>query len=133
MLTHIPHEVVDEALRGPLPLYVFVHAYNSHEWDVFVPHAINVSRGGVFRCGPAEEISGRNYVRIFGIAVDERRTPTAYVEVENIFAVVVGAEAAKALFEQMERVEDAYIEDMRGPLLKMHAAMAILQASVDDD
>ncbi len=54
MLTHIPHEVVDEALRGPLPLYVFVHAYNSHEWDVFVPHATNVSRGGVFRCGPAD-------------------------------------------------------------------------------
>ena len=133
MLTHIEHEVIDEALGGPLPLYVFAQAYNSHEWDVFTPHATNVSRNGIFRCGPAEEISGRSYVRIFGIAADERRCETAYVDVENVFAVINGVGAAKALFQRMEEIETAFKEDMRGPLLKMHTAMAILQASVEDD
>lgn len=131
MLTPIPQDVVDEALRGPLPLYVF--AFLDHQWDVFTPHATNVSRSGIFRCGPAEEISGRTHVRVFGIAVDERRTETAYVDVDQVFAVVSGVEDAKALFQRMEEIEAAYNEDMRGPLIKMHTAMAVLQASLEDD
>lgn len=131
MLTAIPEEVVDEALRGPLPLYVF--AFLDHEWDVFTPHATNISRSGIFRCGPAEEISGRTYVRIFGISVGGDRTETAYVDVDQVFAVVSGVEAAKSLFQRMEQIEAAYNEDIRGPLLKMHTAMAVLQASIEDD
>lgn len=130
MLTHIPLEDLDEALRGPLPLYVFAQAHNSHEWDVFTPGANHVSLNGIFRCGPAEEVSGRSYVRIFGIAFGERRCETAYVDVEYVFAVVHGVGPAKALFEKMTAIEKTYKDDIRGPLLKMHTAMAILQASL---
>ena len=133
MLTHIPQEVLDAALGGPLPVYVFAQAYNSHEWDVFTPAGYISSLNGIFRCGPAEEISGRTYVRIFGIAYDNRRSETAYVDVENVFAVINGVVAAKAFFQKMEEAEKVFLEDMRGPLLKMHTTMAILQASVEDD
>ena len=133
MLTHIPHEVLDKALGGPLPVYVFAQAFDSNEWDVFTPHATNVSRNGIFRCGSAEEISGRSYVRIFGIAYDDRQSDIAYLDVENVFAVVHGVDAAKALFQKMEQIEDVFQKDMRGPLLKMHTAMAVLQASLEDD
>ena len=133
MLTHIPQEVLDAALGGPLPVYVFAQAYNSHEWDVFTPAGYISSLNGIFRCGPAEEISGRTYVRIFGIAYDNRRSETAYVDVENVFAVAHSVESAKELFRKMELAEDVFLDDMRGPLLKMHTTMAILQASVEDD
>lgn len=133
MLTHIPQEVIDKALCGALPVYVFAQAYNSHEWDVFTPVATNVSLNGIFRCGPAEEISGRSYVRIFGLGADQRHCETAYLDVENVFAVAHSVESAKDLFRKMEEAEKVFLEDMRGPLLKMHTTMAILQAGLEDD
>lgn len=131
MLTALPPEMIDAALRGQMPVYIF--AFLDHEWDVFTSHSTNVSRSGIFRCGPAEEISARTYVRIFGISIGGDRTETAYVDVDHVFAVVSDFEDAKALFQRMEEIEAAYQEDIRGPLLKMHTAMAVLQASLGND
>lgn len=130
MLTAIPVEELERRL-SPVNygkgVYVFV--FRDEEWDVLRADTDHMSQSGTFSCYAAKEITGRSEYR-FGI---EQMGGRAFPHYEMIFAVTHGVRETMAFVEKMDEIEAAYREDIRGPLLKMHTAMAVLQASIADD
>lgn len=132
MLTPLPLDTVNAKLAAWAHSPVFVFVWSDEQWDVFKPLASEVSKSGIFRCEAAPEISGRDWIRLFGMGGLSEPPMTAYPDVSSVFAVILGIEEAKAFHDQMLAIQTGYEVDMRGPLLKMHTAMSVLQAAVDD-
>lgn len=129
MLTPIP---VEELVRKLSPVNyrrdVYVFVFRNEQWDILRADTDQMSQMDTFSCFAAPEITGRNeYLMGF-----ERMGNRAFPEFDMVFAVTYGEEETKALMAKMIAIENTYLDDMRGPLLKMHTAMAVLQASLDD-
>lgn len=128
MLTPIPVEKLARML-APVSygrdVYVFI--FLNEDWDV-----LRVDTGGVetFSCFAAIEITGRS--RCF-LDMEESSNRRVFPEPDMVFAVTYGEKATRDFMEKMIAIEKAYQEDIRGPLLKKHTAMAVLQASLDHD
>lgn len=131
MLASLPLDETNRKLSARnyrADVYVFV--FNDHEWDVLRAEDDRIADGGVLSCKAAPEITGHSRVNVGAIEVYSNR---AFPSADMIFAVVLGELEAKATMAKMVIIQKDYERDARGPLLKMHTAMAVLQASLDDD
>lgn len=105
---------------------VYVFVFHQEQWDILRADTDHMSQSHTLSCFAATEITGRSeYTMGF-----ETMGSRAFPDLDQVFAVTVGEDETKAVMEKMIAIDASYTEDMRGPLLKMHTAMAVLQAGL---